>query len=225
MHMTILLVEDDVKAARLLCRGLEEEGFEVSHAASAEEGLEKLQTPCQLVILDWNLPGMSGADMCSRLRESGSTVPVLMLTARDAMPDRIHGLNAGADDYLVKPYVFEELLARVRAMIRRAGFSGSPSMRAYDLELDPVGHIVRRNGKMLTLTRKEYALVEYMMQHKGELITRQQLADRIWNADLIAIDNLIDVHIKNLRKKMDIDGLPELIRTVRGRGFKLDVTD
>jgi DNA-binding response OmpR family regulator len=145
--------------------------------------------------------------------------PILMLTARDAVADRIAGLNTGADDYLTKPFVFDELLARVRALLRRAGLP--ELVRVGDLALDPLTHAVTRAGTELDLTPKEYAILELLARHVDDVVTRQQLAEHIWHGDLIAIDNLIDVHMKNLRRKVDPPGAPPLIRTVRGRGFQL----
>lgn len=219
--MNILLVEDDAKAARLLVRGLQEEGFTVDPAASAEEALARLGPAHQLIILDWMLPGMDGVDMCGALRERGATTPILMLTARDAVGDRIAGLNTGADDYLTKPFVFEELLARVRSLLRRSALSHPRWLKVADLTIDPHTHAVTRAGETLDLTPKEYALLEFLVSHANELVGRAQLAEHVWHADLIAIDNLIDVHMRNLRRKVDVPGLRPLIETVRGRGFRL----
>jgi DNA-binding response OmpR family regulator len=217
--MNILLVEDDHKAARLLARGLEEEGFAVTVAHTAEDAGGRCGADCDLVILDWMLPGEDGIALCRTWRGRGVRTPILMLTARDAVADRIAGLNTGADDYLTKPFVFEELLARVRALLRRAG---PPQLvRVGDLALDPRTHAVTRAGCELDLTPKEYAILEFLARHVDDIVTRQQLAEHIWHADLIAIDNLIDVHMKNLRRKVDPPGAPPLIRTVRGRGFCL----
>jgi DNA-binding response OmpR family regulator len=217
--MNILLVEDDHKAARLLARGLEEEGFAVTVAHTAEDAGGMPGPDCALVILDWMLPGADGIDLCRTWRGRGARTPILMLTARDAVADRIAGLNTGADDYLTKPFVFDELLARVRALLRRAG--QPQSVCVGDLALDPRTHAVTRAGTELDLTPKEYAILELLMRHVDDVVTRQQLAEHIWHADLIAIDNLIDVHMKNLRRKVDPPGAPALIRTVRGRGFRL----
>ena len=223
--MTILLVEDDQKAARLLVRGLEEEGFAVAVAHSAEQAETLLDARTDLVILDWMLPGNSGAELCAAWRRAGVRVPILMLTARDAVSDRIAGLNAGADDYLVKPFAFDELLARVRAQLRRTGF-GLPAdnpaaLRIADLDIDVETHAVARAGQSVSLTPKEYAILVFLVRHAGQVVTRLQLAEQVWQADLIAIDNLIDVHMKNMRRKIDTPGRAVLIETVRGRGFRL----
>lgn len=219
--MKILLVEDDAKAARLLVRGLQEEGFVVDPVSSAEEAMARLAPAYQLIILDWMLPGMDGISLCRELRARGVTTPVLMLTARDAVGDRIAGLNTGADDYLTKPFVFEELLARVKSLLRRAALSHPRWLIVADLALDPHTHVVTRAGAALDLTPKEYVLLEFMASHANELVTRAQLAEHVWHADLIAIDNLIDVHMRNLRRKVDLPGMCPLIQTVRGRGFQL----
>lgn len=219
--MKILLVEDDAKAARLLVRGLEEEGFAVDPVASAEAAMTHLGPAYHLIILDWMLPGMDGISLCRELRAMGVTTPVLMLTARDAVGDRIAGLNTGADDYLTKPFVFEELLARVRSLLRRAALAHPRWLKVADLAFDPHTHAVTRAGAVLDLTPKEYALLEFLARHVNELVGREQLAQHVWHADLIAIDNLIDVHMRNLRRKVDQPGLRPLIQTVRGRGFRL----
>jgi len=219
--MHILLVEDDHKAARLLARGLEEEGFTVTVAHSAEEADAQTVPRCDLAILDWMLPGKDGIVLCGEWRQRGLHMPILMLTARDGVADRIAGLNTGADDYLTKPFVFDELLARVRALLRRAERSHPALLRIADLALDPHTHEVKRGGAALDLTPKEYAILEFLVRHAGSVVSRLQLAEHVWQADLIAIDNLIDVHMKNLRRKVDAPGSVALIETVRGRGFRL----
>ena len=217
--MHILLVEDDHKAARLLARGLEEEGFRVQVAHGAHEAT----TPAgfDLAILDWMMPGKDGVTLCAQWRQAGHELPVLMLTARDAVADRITGLNTGADDYLTKPFVFEELLARVRALLRRFDRAQPAVLKVADLALDARTRTATRAGASFALTAKEYALLGLLMRHAGAVVTRLQLAEQVWHADLIAIDNLIDVHIKNLRRKVDTPGAVPLIETVRGRGFRL----
>lgn len=220
--MRILLVEDDAKAARLLARGFAEEGFVVDIAGSAEEGDERaFVTDYDLIVLDWMLPGKNGLQLCADLRRRGSGTPILMLTARDALADRVAGLNTGADDYLTKPFAFEELLARSRALLRRSELTRPPVLRLADLSLDPHSHAVLRADSALDLTPKEFAILEILLRHAGEVVSRSRLAEQVWKADLIAIDNLIDVHISKLRRKVDGPGQVALIQTVRGRGFKL----
>ena len=220
--MRILLVEDDLKAARLLARGFEEEGFVVDLAGSAEQGDElAFVTDYDLIVLDWLLPGKDGLTLCRDLRHRGTVTPILMLTARDALGDRVAGLNTGADDYLTKPFAFEELLARSRALLRRSELTRPPVLCVADLNLDPHTHLVARDGAAIDLTPKEYALLEILMRHAGAVVSRSRLAEQVWKADLVAIDNLIDVHIGKLRRKVDMPGQMPLIQTVRGRGFRL----
>jgi DNA-binding response OmpR family regulator len=220
--MRILLVEDDAKAARLLARGMEEEGFVVDVAASAEQGDElAFVTEYDLIILDWLLPGKDGLTLCGDLRRRGVDTPILMLTARDGLADRVAGLNTGADDYLTKPFAFEELLARSRALLRRSELTRPPVLRVGDLSLDAHSHVAMRGDATLDLTPKEQAILEILLRHAGEVVSRSRLAEQVWKTDLIAIDNLIDVHISKLRRKVDGPGQTPLIQTVRGRGFRL----
>ncbi|WP_300755497.1 response regulator transcription factor [Janthinobacterium sp.] len=224
--MRILLVEDDRKAARLLARGLQEEGFVVDVVHSAEDGEEEsYAVDYDMIVLDWMLPGKQGIDLCRDLRARAIQTPILMLTARDATADRVVGLNTGADDYLTKPFEFEELLARIRALLRRSDISRPLVLALADLALDPVSHKVTRGGAVLDLTPKEYAILLILLRQAGEVVSRARLAEQIWQADLIGIDNLIDVHVRNLRGKVDSPGLPQLIHTVRGRGFRLAESD
>jgi len=224
--MRILLVEDDRKASRLLARGFEEEGFVVDLAHSAEEGdAQATGTEYDLIVLDWMLPGKDGLALCRDLRSRGAHTPILMLTARDSLGDRVIGLNTGADDYLTKPFAFEELLARTRALLRRSELTRPPVLIVADLRLDPVGQQVSRGGVSLELTRREYAILEILMRQPGEVVSRSRLAEQIWKADLIAIDNLIDAHISNLRRKVNLPSMPPLIHTVRSRGFRLQAAE
>jgi DNA-binding response OmpR family regulator len=224
--MRILLIEDDRKAARLLARGLREEGFVVDIVHSAEEGEEQCcVTDYDLIVLDWLLPGKQGITLCQELRQRGIQTPILMLTARDALDDRVAGLNTGVDDYLTKPFAFEELLARVRALLRRSELTRPVVLAVADLTLDPHSHRVTRGGLPLILTPKEYAILEILMRRIGEVVSRSRLAEQVWKADWIGLDNLIDVHIGNLRKKIDLPGARPLIQTVRGRGFRLAAGD
>jgi len=220
--MRILLVEDDRKAAGLLARGLREEGFVVDLTATLAEGDEAaFVTTYDLVVLDWMLPDGDGIALCRTLRARGQQVPVLMLTARDALSERVTGLNAGADDYLTKPFEFEELLARLRALLRRSEMTRPPVLKAGDLTLDPASQQVTRGGKAIPLTPKEFALLQALMRQPGVAVARQRLAEQIWQDDPLAIDNLIDAHISKLRRKVDPAGSAPLIETVRGHGFRI----
>ncbi len=219
--MRILIVEDDRKTARLLARGLQEEGFVVDIAHSAEHADElSFAVDYDLIVLDWLLREKDGLALCGDLRGRGVQTPIIMLTARDALTDRVTGLNTGADDYLTKPFAFDELIARIRALLRRSGLTRPVVLTFADVSLDPVSHEVTRAGQPLVLTPKEYAILELLMRHAGDVVNRSRLADRIWECDLLSLDNLIDVHISNLRKKVDAIG-PPLIQTVRGRGYRL----
>jgi len=222
--MRILLVEDDKKAARVLKKGLEEEGFVVDTASSGDEG-EYLASisDYDLILLDWLLPGKAGIELCRDLRARGLSIPILMLTAKDAIADRIAGLNTGADDYLTKPFAFAELLARIRALLRRAETTRPAVLQVGDLALDPVTHRVTRGGVAVSLTTKEYAILEFLMQHAGEVVTRTQLGEHVWEAEHDNLTNLVDVHVSHLRKKIDRGAAAPLIHTVRGRGYRVGV--
>jgi DNA-binding response OmpR family regulator len=222
--MRILLVEDDRKAARVLKKGLEEEGFVVDPTFSGDEG-EYLASinDYDLIVLDWLLPGKEGIQICRELRARDLSTPILMLTAKDAVGDRITGLNTGADDYLTKPFAFAELLARIRALLRRAVTTRPALLRVDDLSLDPVSHQVARAGAPVTLTAKEYAILEFLMRHAGEVVTRTRLGEHVWESEHDTLTNLVDVHISHLRKKIDQDASVPLIHTVRGRGYRLGV--
>jgi DNA-binding response OmpR family regulator len=224
--MRILLIEDDRKASRLLARGLGEEGFVVDAAYSAEEADEQfIHMNYDLIILDWFLPGKEGLALCEELRQKGARTPILMLTARDALQDRVVGLNAGADDYLTKPFAFEELLARIHALLRRSELTRPVILKVADLILDLQTHQVMRGGQSIQLTQKEYGILEILMRRTGQVVTRSDLAEQVWTTDHIGLDNLIDAHVSNLRRKVDPPGVPPLIQTVRGRGFRLGPGD
>jgi two-component system, OmpR family, copper resistance phosphate regulon response regulator CusR len=220
--MKLLIVEDDPNVSGLLRRGLEEEGYEVLVASDGEVGLRAaLKTDLDCVILDVMLPGRDGFSVCASLRESGKNTPILMLTVRDAVEDRVKGLSAGADDYLIKPFSFEELLARVQALIRRRSQYSEQIVRFEDLELDLLSRKARRAGQTLDLTPKEFALVEYLMKNQGRVISEEELIERVWGLDFDPQTNVVNVFVHHLRKKIDSGDLPRLIRTVRGRGFIL----
>lgn len=218
--MRLLFVEDDLVLGRTVEQGLREGGYAVDRAQDGVGGLDlALLEPYDLIILDWMLPGMSGLEVCRALRARGSEVPVLLLTARDAVEDRVVGLDSGADDYLVKPFSLQELLARTRALLRRReGASRDPILRAGSVQLDPSRREVTRDGEIVALTHKEYQLLAYMMRHPGQVLTRDQISAHVWDYDFAAMSNVVDVYVRALRRKLADDNL---IRTVRGAGYQL----
>ena len=222
--MRILVVEDETKVARALREGLEREKYEVVVAPTGEEGFFLVNAQeFDVVTLDLMLPGRDGLEVLSTLRKRGLDTPVLILTARDAIGDRVQGLDSGADDYLVKPFAFPELLARIRARLRRGRGDQSLRLRLADLELDLTPRKVRRAGQELQLTVREFELLEYLLRHKEEVVSREMLAREVWKETSRAttLDNVIDVHINRLRRKVDDPFDPKLIHTVRGVGFVL----
>lgn len=220
--MRILLVEDETRLAALIARGLREEGHAVDLAGTGEEALDWVTAgDFDVIVLDVMLPGISGLDVCTRLRQSQVHTPILLLTARDAVPDRVAGLDTGADDYLVKPFVFSELAARLRALTRRPPVSLDPILRARDLELDPATHRLRRGTEEITLANKEFRILEYLMRHPGRVLTRSMIAEHVWEYDFPGVTNVIDVHIRQLRLKLGDPYPGQLIQTVRGSGYRL----
>lgn len=220
--MRVLVVEDQRKIAAFLQRGLEEEGYAVDVAVDGEEGLAFAATaPYDVIVLDVILPRQDGLAVCQTLRRRGSRVPILMLTARDTVEDRIAGLDSGADDYLTKPFAFGEFLARLRALLRRGNERGSPDLRAADVVLDPVRHEVRRGGAVVPLALKEYAILEYLLQQPGRVATRTMIAEHVWGYDFESESNVIDVHIRSLRRKLDAGREGTIIETVRGVGYRI----
>lgn len=222
--MRILLVEDDHRVASFIRRGLKEEQYAVDVAKDGEEALTQAQLETyDLLILDLMLPKRSGLDVLKTLRAEKSTVPVLILTAKDELGDKVKGLDAGADDYLSKPFGFEELLARVRALLRRRGDMVPTVLRALDLELDALHHRATRGGRDLGLSNREFALLDYLLRHTNQVVTRTMLAEHVWEHDFDPLSNVIDVHIARLRRKIDDGSRVKLLQTIRGRGYKLQV--
>ncbi|HYB44443.1 MAG TPA: response regulator transcription factor [Candidatus Methylomirabilis sp.] len=218
--MRILVIEDDKKAAHLLAKGLREESFVVDLAFTGESGDEMAAVNhYDLIVLDWLLPDKDGLAVCRDLRRRSVSTPVLMLTARDSLEDRVRGLNAGADDYLTKPFGFTELLARIHALLRRSELTRPVVLRAADLTLDPATRRVTRAGQPVNLTRKEYAILAILMHRAGEVVTRSQLTESVWETDVDSLFNLLEVHVSHLRRKIDVGGSPPLIHTVRGHGY------
>ena len=220
--MRILLVEDDKKVASFIRKGLEEEGYAVDVAADGEAGLFMgLDRLHDLIILDVMLPKKPGFQVLRELRQAKAATPVLMLTARDTVEDKVQGLDAGADDYLTKPFVFAELLARVRALLRRRAEARSPRLQVADLLLDPATRSVTRDGQPITLTNREFALLEYLMRNAGRVLTRTAITEHVWDYDFDSGTNVIDVYVNYLRKKIDAGHEPKLLHTVRGAGYVL----
>jgi two-component system, OmpR family, copper resistance phosphate regulon response regulator CusR len=222
--MRILIIEDDPKIADALRQGLTREKYAVTVAPTGEDGFFHASSePYDLILLDIMLPGRSGIEILKALRKKGMSTPVLVLTARDALEDRIVGLDSGADDYLVKPFAFPELLARIRAVARRGRTEQATRLAAGDLELDLLSRKVKRGARTIELTVREFELLEYLLRNKGQMVSREMLARDVWKetARATPLDNVIDVHIARLRKKIDLDTESKLIQTVRGVGFRL----
>lgn len=218
--MKLLVVEDDPEIAALLSDGLTEEKFLVEIASDGEKG-EYLASinHYDAIILDLLLPKFDGMEVCRRLRESGIGAPILMLTARDSTADKIAGLNCGADDYLTKPFVFDELLARLRALLRRGPAVKETKLECARVALDTIGHILYIDGAPVELSAREYQLLEYLMRNQGRVLTRQQIADQVWGSEYDPLSNVIDVYINYLRNKVDLSSNYKLIHTVRGLGY------
>lgn len=220
--MRILVIEDEQKLGKALQEGLQAEQYGVALAYTGEEGFYLVQTEAfDLVILDVMLPGRNGFEILTTMRQHGLKTPVLMLTARDAIEDRVRGLDTGADDYLLKPFAFSELLARIRALCRRGVPETSPRLRIADLEVDIVGRSVTRGGQMLELTAREFELLEYLLRHQGHVVSREMLTREVWKEGNrhTPLDNVIDVHVARLRRKVDDQFDQKLVHTVRGVGF------
>jgi DNA-binding response OmpR family regulator len=220
--MRILLVEDNRQLNNSLRLSLVDDGYAVDVAFDGVEGEELAEiTPYDLIILDIMLPKKNGLEVCRTLRNHRVNTPILMLTARDALEDRVAGLDSGADDYLVKPFALEELRARMRALLRRESSSRSSLLEVDNLSLDPATHFVQRDGKPVELTSKEYALLEYMMRNPNRLITREMAESHVWSYDYDGASNVVDVYIRRLRRKIDDPYSRKLIETVRGAGYRL----
>jgi len=220
--MRILVVDDDRRLSSVVKRGLLEEGYAVDPAYDGEEGEYLAEVnPYDLIILDILMPKKDGIEVCQCLRSRNVNTPILMLTAKDAVEDRVSGLDAGADDYLVKPFAFSELLARIRALLRREGISKGPEIKVGDLVLNTVTRQARHGDKSIDLTTKEYVILEYFMRHPNAVITRTMLEEHAWDYDFDSMSNIIDVYIRKLRRKIDETDDDSLIQTVRGAGYRL----
>lgn len=224
--MRILVVEDDTRVASFIRRGLREEGYAVDVAHDGESALFQAQTnDYDLLILDLLLPKRGGLDVLKTLRAERLTAPILILTAKGDPQDKVSGLDAGADDYLAKPFPFDELLARVRALLRRAGTLTPTVLRLADLELDVARHRATRHRQPVLLTNREFALLEYLLRHPNQVVTRTMLAEHVWEHDFDPLSNVINVHIARLRRKIDDGFSPKLLQTVHGRGYVLGLPD
>jgi heavy metal response regulator len=224
--MRLLIVEDEPKMAAFLKQGLEEQRYAVDVACTGEDGLHwALNFPYDIILLDIMLPGLDGLELCRILRDRHIHTPILMLTARDTVDDRVAGLDYGADDYLVKPFAFRELLARLRALSRRETRHNSAVLQVGDLVLDTVTHSARRGDKQIELTTKEYGLLEFLMLHPNQVLSRTVIAEHLWNYDYSPESNVVDVYIRYLRRKIDDGYEDKYIRTIRGTGYQLADAD
>jgi DNA-binding response OmpR family regulator len=222
MGFRILVVEDEAELADFVVRGLQEEGYLVEQAPDGERAREELEArPWDLVVLDWWLPGEDGLSVLRRYRGAGGTAPVLFLTARDAVADRVRGLDGGADDYLSKPFAFDELLARIRALLRRRGRSPELALKQGDVSIDLVAHRAQRAGHPLDLTAKELALLTFFLRHPGQALSRTRIYDHVWDESFDGTSNTLEMHVMELRRKLEAHG-PRAIHTLRGRGYLFD---
>lgn len=220
--MRLLVVEDEKKVASFIRKGLEEEHYAVDIAEDGEMGLYMAETnDYDLIVLDLMIPKIDGWELLRRIRARQNNVPILILTARDSVEDRVRGLNGGCDDYLTKPFAFAELLARIRALLRREKLEKEPLLKVGDLTLSLVTHKVVRKGKEIELTSKEYALLEYFMRNPDRILTRAMIAEHVWDYHFDSMTNVIDVYVNYLRKKIDKDFEPKLIHTIRGVGYMM----
>lgn len=220
--MRLLIVEDEPTIANFVRQGLSEAGYAVDVARDGHEGLDyALAAEYDALILDIMLPKLDGIQLLRQLRRQGHKTPALMLTARDTVDNRVEGLDAGADDYLVKPFAFPELLARVRALLRRPPLQLGTVLQLADLRMDTARYVVERNGRLLDLSPREYAVLEYLMRHPNQVLSRTQIGEHVWNFDFYNESNVVDVYIGYLRRKIDQPGEPSLIHTVRGVGYCL----
>lgn len=224
--MRLLLVEDDVRIARFVAKGLREQSYAVDVAVSGEEALYQAAiNTYDLVVLDVMIPAPDGFAVCRELRKSGQRMPILMLTARDAVEDRISGLDHGADDYLTKPFEFRELLARLRALLRRTGGLQPAQLAVADLVVDTAGQNVSRGGRVISLTAKEYALIEFLARNAGRVVGRSEIAEHVWDEEFDPFSNLIEVYVNRVRRKIDAGSVKPLLHTRRGSGYVLSPTN
>jgi DNA-binding response OmpR family regulator len=220
--MKILVIEDEAKVVNIIMKGLQQSGFEIDVAVDGEQGLQKAQeSKYDLILLDLMLPKISGWDLIPRIRECNPIIPIIALTAKASVEDRVHGLNLGCDDYLTKPFSFAELLARIQVQLRRGDSAATLELRAADLVLNPLKRKVTRGGKPIELSNKEYLLLDYLLRNKGQIVTRHMIVENVWDASFDNVTNVVDVYINYLRNKIDRDFEPRLIHTIRGVGYSL----
>ena len=222
MSYRVLVIEDEAELADFVVRGLREEGLAVEHVEDGERGWEALaDREWDLVVLDWWLPKEDGLDLLRRYRKAGGITPVLFLTARDAVSDRVRGLDGGADDYLCKPFAFDELLARVRALLRRRERAGDSALESGDVRIDLAAQKATRGGHALDLTAKEFALLIFFLRHPGQVLSRTRIYDHVWDENYDGTSNTLEMHVMELRRKLEAHG-PRVIQTLRGRGYRFD---
>ena len=220
--MRILVIEDERRLANIIKKGLTEEGFAVDAAYDGEEGQYLAESEeYDLIVLDIMLPKVDGLTICKELRAKNIKIPVLMLTAKSEVEDKIKGLDSGADDYMTKPFSFLELRSRIHALIRRSKQEASPTLAISDLELDPIKHKVMRSGKLIKLTPKEFAVLELLLRHKDEVVTRTMVIEHVWDYNFEGMSNIVDVFVASLRRKVDKDSYVKLIHTIHGVGYKV----
>ena len=224
--MRILLVEDEEKVSRLVERGLVAAAFAVDVALDGPSGVELASTyQYDLIVLDLMLPGLSGTEVLRRIRKTNGEVPVLVLTARDGITDKVENFEVGADDYLTKPFAFAELLVRIKALLRRGPLTRASVLRVHDLELDRLSQQVKRAGRRIELTAKEYALLEYLMSNSGRVMSRTMIIEHVWDQSFDGVTNIVDVYVRHLRNKVDERHGQKLIRTVRGVGYSISASE
>jgi two-component system, OmpR family, response regulator len=221
-RVRLLLVEDDVSLAAIVERGLREDGYAVDVAATVLDARHELEVnEYDLAILDLGLPDGNGLELCREIRAGGRLLPVLMLTARDGLSDKVAGLDAGADDYLTKPFDYPELTARIRALLRRPRDTHQPVLEVGDVRLDPASRVVRRGAITVPLTAREFALLEFLLRHPGDVVSREQLLEHVWDSNYDGLSNVVDVHVANLRRKLASPDGPDPVTTVRGAGYRI----